>query len=114
MNGVAQISEILSARTFWEEDKCSGWSLRMVGGMSVGIDQQGSTWTWIITGPGGNQWPSQQAFPSVRAAKNDLHAELQRGRDDLGDQSVGPATVRLPCLGKNLDGCFPLKFSPPD
>ncbi len=78
---------------FWENDRCRGWSMDIKGGMSVGIDPQGSNWTWRIARPDGSQRGSSQAFPSVEEAKNHLRAELNRRREDLLGQSVGPARL---------------------
>jgi hypothetical protein len=93
MNEEAQIFAVLSSTPFWKDDQIRVWSMTMAGGMSVGIEQQGSCWTWRITRPDGSQCLSPQSFPSVRDAKNELQAELKRRREALVYESTGPAIV---------------------
>lgn len=91
MDEAAQILALLSESSFWE-DESRGWSMSIVGGMSVGIDPKGSNWTWRVTRPDRSQWTSPQPFPSVQAAKNNLREELKRRREKLIDESTGPAS----------------------
>jgi hypothetical protein len=92
MDEATQIFTLLSGSTFWE-DETRGCSMNMPGGMIVGIDPKGSGWTWRITRPDGSNRVSPEAFPSVQEAKSELRRELERRREEIIDEGMGPASV---------------------
>jgi hypothetical protein len=90
-----QIMQALSPQEFWEDNQRRGWSMSVQGGLSMGVDQQGLGWNWRITRPDGSHHLSPQPFSSVPAAKAALRAELQRRREGLVYESIGPANMSL-------------------
>ena len=96
MNEADQIYQLLrsaEAETFWEEDKCNGWSVNAPGGMSVSIGQKGPVWTWAVVRPDGSRRFSPGSFPTVRQAKADLRSELEQRRREIIDRDTGPAGI---------------------
>jgi hypothetical protein len=91
MNEADQLFGLLSSDTFWVEDEYPEWSMNMGGGISVKLCQCGSIWTWKLTGSEGSVQSSPRAFLSVREAKGDLRAELERRRKQLVYESMEAA-----------------------
>ncbi len=88
MDEATQISEALSAETFWEDGRCRSWSMYMAEGMSLEIVQAGSNWTWGITRPNRTRSFSSLAFSSVQETKSELRAELEHRRAALSEAGV--------------------------